>query len=301
MRVRFSSPKIIHQTWKERKLPEKCVDYVSAWKSLHRDFEYIFYLDEDLREAVKKYTPKFISLYDAMKRNIERVDFARYSILYGIGGVYADLDTLPLRSIEPWLEKGKVVLGREPLEHSRTLYGREIVLCNAFMISPPKEEFWMGLMEYISKNYDPNSDPVTNTGPIAMTLYLEKNPEVAKDIIITDPCVFFSLTNGFTRKSQLGFSGISRFCDLENPSSPEKTPFVVHAWHNEWTKTKAQKVVVEGYRSIKSLILDSEKNTQTDEPSHVIKYGLDKNPCFFFIAVFGIILFVILLLKRRRQ
>lgn len=301
MQTSFPCPRILHQTWKTKEIPEECEEYVATWKLLHPEFEYKFYLDDDLREAVKSIVPRYLPIYDAMKRNIERVDFARYAILYGVGGVYADLDTVPLRSIEPWIEKRKVVLGREPLEHSRQIYGREIVLCNALMISPPKEKLWLELMEYIVENYNPSSDPVTNTGPMAMTLFLEKNPKLFSNSIITDPCVFFALTNGYTSKTQLGFTGVSRFCDLQNPTSPDKITYVVHAWHNEWTKVKGQKSIVSGYKKVRTAILDSEKKKKAESvpKEAVVKYGLKKDPCFWYVAVFGIVLFVLLMLRRK--
>ncbi|AQQ73760.1 putative glycosyltransferase [Kurlavirus BKC-1] len=291
-RVSFSSPKILHQTWKSTKLPESCKEFVKTWKTTHADYLYKFYLDEDLREAVKKFVPQHLSLYDAMARNIERVDFARYAILYGLGGAYADLDTVPLKRIDVWMDKGKVVLGREPLEHSRTLYGREVVLCNAFMISPPKEEFWLRLLSFISDNYDPTSDPVSNTGPMAMTLFLEKHPDAFQDVIVTDPCVFFSLTNGFTSKTQLGFTGVSRFCDLQHPTCKDKIPYVVHAWHNEWTKLPGQSALKEALKTFRK---KKGKNVVA-----VAKCGVERGNCLLWVAAAGVVLFVALLVARRK-
>lgn len=290
-KVKFSTPKILHQTWKSKEIPESCKDLVATWKNMFPDYEYKFYLDEDLRDVVKKYVPQHLSLYDAMSKNIERVDFARYAILYGIGGVYADIDTLPLRRIDNWLETGKVVLGREPLEHSRTLYGREVVLCNAFMISPPKEEFWLKLMDFIADNYSPKNDVVSNTGPMAMTFFFEKYPKMFENVVVADPCAFFSVTNGFTDKEQLGIKSISRFCDLLNPSCKEKIPYVVHLWHNEWLNYPGKSAIKNVMKKIRS---------PEEKQEAVARCGMKKENCLLLVAGIGIGLIILLLVMRRR-
>ncbi|ADB04097.1 glycosyltransferase [Cannes 8 virus] len=289
-KVRFSTPKILHQTWKSKELPESCKDLVGTWRNMFPDFEYKFYLDEDLRDVVKKYVPQHLSLYDAMSKNIERVDFARYAILYGVGGIYADIDTAPLRRIDPWLEKGKIILGREPLEHSRTLYGREVVLCNAFMISPPKEEMWLKLMDFIADNYDPKNDVLENTGPMALTRFFEEYPDAFKNVVITDPCAFFSLSNGFTDKEQLGFKGVSRFCDLLNPTCEEKIPYVVHLWHNEWLNYPGKNAIKNAMKKL---------TTSKEKKKVVAKCGVKKEKSLLFVVGIGIGLIFLLLVMRR--
>lgn len=230
--ITFSTPKILHVTWKTREIPPQYKDYYSKWVDFTSDWDHRIYDDDDLRNFVKKYYPEYIEAYDGFTSHIERVDFARYAILHKLGGVYADLDTFPLRKIEQWLKVGKVVLGREPLEHSRQIYKREVVLCNAFMISPPGDEFWIKLMDFIVQNYRKYQNAVYTTGPMAMTLFYEKDPLSFEDVVITDPCVFFPLTNdGYSQKTQnvdgVVYNNISEACDMN-------TAYVAHAWSNSW-------------------------------------------------------------------
>lgn len=219
----MTTPKILYQTWKTKDLPPKFEKNRSKWlKSLpmSEGWTHILLTDEDLRDLVKNNFPKYIEMYDSFTFNIERVDFARYIMMY-LGGVYADLDTYPVKSIDNFINMNKVILGREPLEHAEKLYSRKVVLCNAFMISPPKNQLWTGLMDYIMENYEHNYKPVDNTGPMAMTTFYEKNPNIFKDSIITDPCVFFPL---------LGDGTISKRCNLKRDT------FVVHEWENTWVR-----------------------------------------------------------------
>jgi hypothetical protein len=219
----MTTPKIFYQTWKNKDLPKNFSENREKWLTLlgsgSNEWQIPLLTDADLRELVKTRFPKYLKAYDSFTENIERVDFARYIMMY-LGGVYADLDTYPLKPIEKWVGMNKIVLGREPLEHSREIYGREVVLCNAFMISPPGQRMWIDLMDFIVENYEPHYKPVYNTGPMAMTLFLEANPSKFTNIVITDPCVFFPLLGD-------GHS-VSKGCDLERDS------YVVHVWSNTW-------------------------------------------------------------------
>jgi len=222
----MKTPSIIWQTWKTKdrsKLPPKFLKYTNEWKSLHPDFHCVLLDDDDLRDIVAKTVPHHLDAYDNFTQNIERVDFARYALLYRYGGVYADMDTYPLKHIGVWADTDKIVLGCEPSEHATKIYGRDKVLCNALMISPPSQMYWKKLMDYIIDNYEHNYNPVDTTGPMAMTkLYEEsiKNKDsLHADIIITDPCVFYPMT---------GDGVMSKHCSHGDP-------YVVHVWENTWT------------------------------------------------------------------
>ena len=214
------TPKIFYQTWKTQTLPSNFISNRERWLGmLESGWQTPLLTDENLRELVSSNFPGYLEAYDSFTENIERVDFARYVMMY-LGGVYADLDTYPVKPIDRWTETDKIVLGREPIEHAREIYNREVVLCNAFMISPPRQQIWIDLMDFIIENYEPYYKPVYNTGPMAMTLFLEAHPEKFKDVIITDPCVFFPLLgDGKT---------LSKGCDLNRDS------YVVHVWSNTW-------------------------------------------------------------------
>lgn len=217
------TPRHIYQTWKtkdEKKIPKKFLEYSRRWKELHPDFEYTLLDDDDLRNIVKDIVPHYLIHYDNFSQTIERVDFARYALLYGYGGVYADMDTFPVKNLGRWVSTNKIVLGCEPDEHSKRLYSsREKVLCNAVMISPPHQKYWLDLMKYIIDNYEANYLPVYTTGPMAMTKLYEDYPEVYNDIIITDPCVFFPLTAD---------GKVTKGCDVN------KETYTMHVWDNTW-------------------------------------------------------------------
>jgi hypothetical protein len=217
---------VLYQTWKTSQPPPDMQAYRDMWLQMTPGWEHPLLTDDDLRGLVSSNFPEYLHAYDSFTNHIERVDFARYIMMW-LGGVYADLDTYPIKSINVWVDKGKIIIGQEPSEHAGPLYGRDIVLCNAFLISPPKQKFWVKLMDYIIENYEPYYDPVSNTGPIALTKFYESSKDLFKDVIITPSCTFFPMI----AKKDDGTNVISKDCNGLRDS------FVAHVWKNSWTKS----------------------------------------------------------------
>lgn len=214
------TPKVIWQTWKTKNVPPNLSQYRKKWLESHPDYQHILLDDQDLRDLIQEYFPEYLDAYDSFTQNIERVDFARYAILYAKGGVYVDLDTVPLKRVDKYVNLGKPVIGCEPSEHAKKIYSREKVLCNAVMISPPGYKIWRKLMDFIISNYERNYKPVETTGPMAMTKLYESDPTLFKDVLITHPCVFYPLT---------GQQTVSSECNLKDST-------VAHIWTNTWVE-----------------------------------------------------------------
>lgn len=234
-----TTPPLVFQTWKTKKLPKHLQKLYNKWDGLCKKYgyEHILYTDEDLRNFVKDNFPQYLQLYDSFTNPLERVDFARYVILYVHGGVYSDLDVMPLKPIDRWLSMNRIVLGTEPKEHRELLYkDKKVVLCNAFMISPPKQEIWKNLLEYIASNYKPYSRVVYNTGPMAMTNFYDAYPFQFKNVIILGACEFYPLLDerygGNTQnvmdddREKHTFTNVSKECDI-------KDSYVAHMWNHD--------------------------------------------------------------------
>ena len=226
------SPKILHQTWKNKVLPEKLENWRNMWLKMCPEYEHILYDDSDIEIFIKTHFPEYMKDFKNFAYNIERVDFWRCAVLYIHGGVYADLDVFPLKSIDIWVEQNKVILGREPIEHARNYNGTDFLLCNAFMISPKKDPFWIDMMEYIIKKYKYGDNPVATTGPGIMTRFYREYPEKFKNVIITEPNNFYPITFNKSKKTQeyegVIYKNVSEYCDM-------KDAFVVHMWEGSWS------------------------------------------------------------------
>jgi len=223
--------KILHQTWKTKELKGNFKRWRQVWLDEFPEYTHKFYTDQDIRDIIKTHFPKYLKPFDNFHNQIERVDFFRYAILYLEGGIYADLDVIPLKDIDTLLKKDKIILGLEPYEHRRDLYNSQEVICNAFMISPKGDKFWLHLMDYIVNNYK-NQNPVWTTGPMCITNFYKDHPEYFDNVLILESDYLYPLTNGCTNKHK-HIKGhllkhISSKCDIEKA-------YVVHFWENSWS------------------------------------------------------------------
>lgn len=149
--------------------------WVPAWRGLAvtwRGLREQFYHDEDVDRLCENVTAQADSIRK-MRSMIERIDMARYCVLFEHGGIYADLD-MQLVSRESLLDtysaamgRGVVVLPLERVGHfPRCLAGQSL------MMSPPRHPFWLGLIEFLISKYDPRCYEPHNTGPDAVAMFV---------------------------------------------------------------------------------------------------------------------------------
>jgi mannosyltransferase OCH1-like enzyme len=97
-------PHIIHQSYKSiSTLPADWADGPTAWQTFHPHYTYKFWSDEDNRRLIQKHYSWFLPTYDNYPAPIQRADAARYFAVLHYGGIYADMDILPIRNVDPLL------------------------------------------------------------------------------------------------------------------------------------------------------------------------------------------------------
>lgn len=136
-------PKIIHQTWKTKDVPEKWRESQESWKALEKDgFVYKLWTDEDNRNLIKRFYPWFLSTFDGYEHGIQRADAVRYFILHKENGLYCDLDICCKR--ERFLAMFEMVKHREiAISSNKEGNGNgDQSLTNAFMMSRKGSNFW---------------------------------------------------------------------------------------------------------------------------------------------------------------
>lgn len=134
-------PKIIHQTWKEAKIPEAYRTYVDQLKTRHPDWEYRLWTDADAAAFVAREYPGFLPIYRAMPRNIMRADVIRYLVLRTMGGIYLDLDYEVYRPFDDLVEAHRLILPKNR-DESEPCMGGQWHLGNAIMASEASHPFW---------------------------------------------------------------------------------------------------------------------------------------------------------------
>jgi len=232
-------PRILHQTWKSEELPPTFKKWVSTWKERHPSWQHILWTDEMNRKFIATDFPWFLETYDAYETNIQRVDAARYFILYHYGGVYVDMDFACLRNIEPLLEGETCVLGREHDEHCKT-HKKSLIISNAFIACAPKHPFISMLCNEagtaLPKTYSSNTRVLESTGPFMLTRVFEQFPE-KKSLKVLHYSAMYPLTKSEAKKA---------LPVEEAPAEIKeklKNAFAIHYYYGTWWRFRKKKVL----------------------------------------------------------
>ena len=136
-------PKIIMQTWKNKEVPDIWKESIQSIKEIMPDWKHVLMTDEENRNLVKEHFPDFLSYYDNFPYPIQRADAVRYIWLYLYGGIYMDLDIAVQKDLSP-------ILGNEDF-YLVTSGNIGTSFTNSFMISKPKVDFWLQVIEEMKK------------------------------------------------------------------------------------------------------------------------------------------------------
>ncbi len=160
-------PRILHQTAKTAEIPKKWREFQARARSLHPDWEYRLWTDEDNLALVAGTSDHLLSFYKGLPRNIMRADLVRYLILERFGGMYFDFDYEFFKPFD--LLQENIVLPRESDDE------KDVYLGNCIMASEPRHPFWACALAELEKGMaalgrDPLEDEIPLlTGPGLMT------------------------------------------------------------------------------------------------------------------------------------
>ncbi len=154
-------PKIIHQIWVGSPLPKKYYRWQKSWQEYHPDWEYKLWTDKDIEEfgLVNKHW------YDKTPNYAQKVDVARYEILYRLGGVYVDTDFECLQPLDVFHHTCDFYVGIMQWHRFRLL--------NALIGSAPGNPILKECIETMNLDSKHHPDPRINvtytTGPWHLT------------------------------------------------------------------------------------------------------------------------------------
>jgi mannosyltransferase OCH1-like enzyme len=170
-------PRIIHQTWKTAEIThwifkrsqQSIRDHLPDWK-------YQLWTDADLDAFMKSEFAAFYERWLKLDKPIKQVDIARYCILHKFGGIYADLDFVFTRNLEELLDEEHDLFF---YRSTQALVKRWDFLGNAFMVSAPRQQFWIDVTDHMLGL--PAVTPVLkHTGPLALGAFYASLPEKPK-------------------------------------------------------------------------------------------------------------------------
>lgn len=171
-------PKIIHQTApldknKWHPVWHECQEsWLTHFKSL--EYEYIMWTDEDLDNLIKTDFYSFYDIYKNYSKNINRIDIARYFILYKYGGIYADMDYKCFTNFYNIIPSDKISISESPYVHNEYLQ-------NALMISPKNHPFWIQVIEEAilrANDKSKNNYVLYQTGPVLISDIYYRNKDM---------------------------------------------------------------------------------------------------------------------------
>jgi hypothetical protein len=100
-------PKTIWQTYEAEyeSLPENIKDFLQSWQSKYLDFKFNYVNAEQRKNFVlNEFGKDWYEIFISMPNNITRANLWTYMNMYINGGIYMDLDMLPLLDINEWLK-----------------------------------------------------------------------------------------------------------------------------------------------------------------------------------------------------
>ena len=128
-------PKIIIQTHKNYNFNKKEYYYASrSWILKNPGYKYVFYDNNDCIEFLTQFYEKIVlDAWHSVVPGAFKADIFRYCILYKLGGIYVDFDTICIKPLDKLFNKStEFVSAREPENYNH--------LWNAFIMSKPKHE-----------------------------------------------------------------------------------------------------------------------------------------------------------------
>lgn len=146
-------PKIIHQIWFQGK--DKCphLDNCQTWKDKNRGYEYMFWDEKMMAELVQS---RYLYLYDKWnnyKYIHQKIDMFKYILMDYYGGIYADVDSICLKSFDSLLNQykdGVIVSGLATNQLENYLaFGTKDAVNNGVIISSRGHPFWKWYIDRI--------------------------------------------------------------------------------------------------------------------------------------------------------
>lgn len=163
-------PKLLHATWKTRKLTEVHSKFLASWqRCLPQDWKIVLWADDDVDAFMHSdQVPDFFKdTFWGYRNRIQRIDSFRYVLLNVWGGVYMDLDNECLSDpLWPRIDECQVYLAEQPsaelgqqiryveevkqfMEKSRVLHWPiPPPVQNSLMASPPGHRFWHAVLHF---------------------------------------------------------------------------------------------------------------------------------------------------------
>ena len=176
-------PKIIHQIWfqGEENIPEHLKEYHKTWIDNNPKFEVKVWDEKSIQEVLIKFNDKETTdMYNNYIYIIQKIDLAKYIILYIYGGIYIDMDVKSLQPItDDFLGDNDVILSKFMNNFLFPIMPN--IINNGVIMNVPRHPILLYTIEEAKKNKDSFSYYInktiyifSSTGPICLTVATNK-------------------------------------------------------------------------------------------------------------------------------
>lgn len=222
-------PKIIHQIWLGSPVPQEFEPFMKSWVKNHigGEWRYVLWTDKEIA-ALNLYNQAF---YNEATNYGMKSDIARFEILYRFGGVYVDMDTESLNSLDILHHTYDFYIGAQPLDSGFLQLG--IGILGAIPSHPVIGHCIAG----IKNNWNCHKGAPQKTGPVHTTrmVFAYSNPNSGlRDIVF--PAIYFY---------PLGAQEVSS----DYKKWIRQGSFSVHWWAKSWMPKNYRKTM---FRSIQN-------------------------------------------------
>jgi len=145
--------KTIHQIWFQGKdkVPNKFLLNIEKTKKNLKNWNYILWDNNSIKELLKTMNPKYLRQYNNYKHLHQKVDYGRYCILYKLGGFYVDMDAYIIKDPSYIFKKFPnyevyVSKGNFNLIESLITNGIFITINNGIILAKKKSDFMYNLI-----------------------------------------------------------------------------------------------------------------------------------------------------------
>lgn len=194
-------PKIIHQIWLQGKnnIPSKHEKNIQSIQTFNPDYEHIIWDEISILQIIHT-NEVWTKTYYGLKYLHQKVDYARYVILWLMGGLYVDIDVKAIKSFDDLLERHKkydLIVSCININEINSMMQCQHKRClnNGVIIAKPNVEVIKKIIEYVDENTTCSDITPkvlcinTTTGPLAFTQvimeYIKNNTD--NNILLLKP------------------------------------------------------------------------------------------------------------------
>ena len=180
-------PKKIYFTYANDKPPALYICNLKQWASYCPEWEIHYFSDQKIFQFFKKHFPEYGEDVLKIPLGAALADVFRYAILYVQGGMYTDIDTIPLRAIpEKWLSY-QTVIGYEfqPSKFPQILKDQsesKDLFCQWTLLAAPKVSLFKEALDAsfsrlrkANFTFQSVESVYETTGPVSFSAIVEKH------------------------------------------------------------------------------------------------------------------------------